>query len=62
VPIPSGNSGCINEVIIWQPDLILIDESEVEGITTFVFTDWRFSHPKDEKFLKHFQEIWKYKK
>lgn len=43
---------CINEVIISRPDLILIDESEVEGVSNFVSTDWSdLSRPKDERFL-----------
>ena len=40
---------CINEVIVARPELILMDESKIQGVNTMVLSDWNnLGHPKHE--------------
>jgi hypothetical protein len=43
---------CVDEVLIKSPELLLIDESQINGIGTFVSVNWNdLRQPKDEKFI-----------
>jgi hypothetical protein len=43
---------CVDEVLIKKPELLLVDESQIGGIGTFVSVNWNdLRQPKDEKFI-----------